>query len=218
MSTRAVFLIATLLGPAAAAQVPAERPMIADTAGIAADTAVAFSRADSLAAAVAARRAAEGAALDSLLAAHPDVLAAHLASFEAARPWWRRWWTLPLAFGIIALTGLGLAIAAFVRAGRAASDIAGLPSDGGPAARTATQAAARADAAVAALSASVTARLADVERTRAAVEAQMTQTSNLMERAERLGLFRDAFAAAVATPSSPAATPDSSSTPEPPAA
>ena len=99
---------------------------------------------------------------------------------------------------------------------RVDQEVALQPSDGGPAARAAAQSAARADAAIAALSASVSARLADVERTRTAVEAQIAQTANLLERAERLGLFRDAFAAAVAVP--PADLPDAPSTPEPPAA
>lgn len=218
MTRRLAVLLLALLASAASAQ------PLADTADLTADSVATLSPSDSLAAATAAQRAAEGAALDSLLTAHPDVLAARLGAYEAAQPWWRRWWTYALTLGALALAGLGLALAAFLRAARVDHEVATLgSSDGGPAARTATQAAARADASVAALSASVTARLGDLERTRAAVEAQITQTANLLDRAERLGLFRDAFKTALAAapdaaPSPPAETPDASSTPEPSAA
>lgn len=144
-------------------------------------------------------RAADGAALDSLLSAHPDVLARHLALAQAAHPWWQRWSLPALGAGLLTLAGAG---AWAYRRLRAQVDAAamGVASVGAmqAAVRTSVQSAERVDAAMAALNERMDARLADVARTRDGIEAQLAQTRNLLDRAERLGLFQATFAQATA--------------------
>ncbi len=187
----AVLLVAPTLWGSALAQPPGRPAAFADSA-----RAVSVSTDSSSAPAQLAILAPAAAGFDSLLAANGAVFAARVDSVAAARPWRRRWagW----------LAG-GLAAAALAGAGafgyrRLSADVADASRGSSGSAAAAQHAAARVDAAVARLHSEVNAKLVALDATRAAIEAQLVQTRDLLDRAERAGLFRATFADAVAAP------------------
>lgn len=162
--------------------------------------------------AAAARTAAE-ARFDSVLTARADVLAAAVDEARGRRPWWRRWGPgLLIGLGFAALGGLGAWAAQHLR-----DEIAASAGRGGMSPKMAEQAAERAATQAVAtvrttterLSSDVNGHLKRLAALHRATEAELTQTRNLLDRAERLGLFRATLTEALAGPTDP--TPDAPS-------
>jgi hypothetical protein len=187
----AVLLVAPMLWASALAQPPTDSLRVDSLA-------VGSAASESTSGAAAQRSALDpaAAAFDSLLAANGAVLAARVDSVAAARPWWRRWagW---LVGGLVAVALAGAGAFGYRRL---SADVADASRGSTGSAAAAQQAAARVDAAVARLHRDVNAKLVALDATRATIEAQLAQTRDLLDRAERAGLFRATFADAVAAP------------------